>query len=64
MKNLKRLVAGIAFSAMLATMLLASGGDAYAKTRSGGGTAPTNGSGPVAPTAPGGAFQALGITWE
>ena len=65
MRTLKRLVVGITFGAMLATMLLATGGDAYAKSRSGGSTTVTNGTGPVStPPANDGLFEALGVTWE
>jgi hypothetical protein len=49
MKTLKRLVIGIAFSAMLAATLLGTGSDAYAKTRTTGSTPPP---------------QASGISWE
>ena len=37
MKNTKRIVTGLAFAATLALSLLAGGGDAYARTKGGGG---------------------------
>ena len=65
MQRLKRLTLSITFGAMLATMLLATGGDAYAKTLSSGSTTVTNGSGSTsAPRTGGGLFEALGVTWE
>jgi len=61
MKNLKRLVIGVAFSAMLATTLLGTGSDAYAKSGAPGNTAPL--SGPTAPSV-GGIIRSLGVSWE
>ena len=68
-KNMKRIVTGLLFTATLALSLMATGGDAYAKVKSGGG--PThNGSGTggtITITLPAPAtevFQTLGITWE
>ena len=37
MKNMKRVITGITFVAVLALGLVANGGDAYAKSKSGGG---------------------------
>lgn len=64
MKTLKRLIIGITFSAMLATTLIGTGSDAYAKARTSGGSIQTNGTGAPAVPSTGGTFQALGITWE
>ena len=63
MKNMKHVGLGIAFTATIALALLAGGGDAYAKNRSGGGGAIllpdiTFTSDPTEPIMP------LGITWE
>ena len=64
MKTLKRLIIGITFGAMLATTLLGTGSDAYAKTRTPGGSTQTNDAGPTSVPSTGGLFQALGATWE
>jgi len=64
MKTLKRLVVGIAFSAMLATALIGTGSDANAATRASGGATHANGTGPTIVPSIGGDLQALGITWE
>jgi len=63
MKDLKRAVFGLAFTVAIAVSLLASGGDAYARTKSPGGQA-TSGT-PSSPTAPAPTSPtALGVTWE
>ena len=65
MKTLKRLIVSVTFGAMLATMLLATGAAAYAKTGTTGGTTVANGSGSTTTTpTTGGLFEALGVTWE
>jgi hypothetical protein len=59
MKDLKRAVFGLAFTVAIAVSLLASGGDAYAKTRTSGATSPSS------PTLPApGIINTLGVTWE
>ena len=65
MKNTKRIVTGLAFAATLALSLLAGGGDAYARTKGGGGQ--THNSGGITITLPTPAaetFREVGITWE
>ena len=66
MKNTMRIVTGLLFAATLAVSLMASGGDAYARVKGGGGQ--TYNSGGVItitlPTPATEAFQTLGITWE
>ena len=61
MKNAKRIVTGLAFTAALALSLLASGGEADARTKTGGRL-------PVTAPAPAAAAPAvvhtLGVTWE
>jgi hypothetical protein len=67
MKNMKRVVTGLVFAATLAVSLLASGGDAYARVKGGGGHTHNSGGGIIAitlPTPAGEAFRTLGITWE
>lgn len=64
MKTLKRLIVSVTFGTMLAAMLLTTGGDAYAKTGSAGGTTVANGSGSTTTPTSGGLFEALGVTWE
>jgi hypothetical protein len=62
MKNMKKVLTGIAFSAVIALSLLATSADAYARTRPQPNTtvpAPTLG----APAQPG-YLNALGVTWE
>ncbi|MDO8506437.1 MAG: hypothetical protein Q7S41_02380 [Candidatus Limnocylindria bacterium] len=63
MKNAKRIATGLAFTAAFALSLLASGGDADAKTKTGGRAHLTNGADITAPAAPAN-FDALGVTWE
>ena len=64
MNTLKRLVIGITFSAMLATLLIGTGTDAYAKVRGAGGATQTNGAGPTTVPFTGDVFGTLGISWE
>lgn len=67
MKNMKRVVTGLLFAATLALSLMATGGDAYAKAKSGGGSAHhDNGTGGTITNVPAPAevLQALGVTWE
>jgi hypothetical protein len=67
MKNTKKIVTGLAFAATLALSLMASGGDAYARVKSGGGNVSTSGGGTITfsfPTPATEIFEVLGITWE
>ena len=67
MKNTKRIVTGLAFTATLALSLLATGGDAYARVKVGGGHANNSTGGTITFTAPlpmTEMFEVLGITWE
>ena len=69
MDQLKRIVTGLAFVAIIAIAMLASGSDAYAKSRSGGGNRAAHGSGDVFITVTpevGGndILLPLGVTWE
>ncbi len=67
MKNTKRIVTGLLFAATLAVSLMASGGDAYARVKAGGGQTYNSGGGTITitlPTPAAEAFQTLGITWE
>ena len=69
MKSMKRIVIGVLFAATLALSLMATGGDAYGKAKSGSGAAHhgngTGGTITITVPAPATeAFQALGITWE
>lgn len=67
MENMKKVVTGLLFAATLAVSLLASGGDAYARVKDGGGQTHNNGDSIITitlPTPAGEAFQTLGITWE
>ena len=67
MKNTKRIVTGLAFAATLALSLLASGGDAYARVKGGGGHTSNSSGGTITFTSPipmTEAFEVLGITWE
>jgi hypothetical protein len=64
MKNTRRIVTGLLLAATLAVSLLATGSDAYAKVRAGGGQLATDSGGTITvPTTPD-LFQTLGITWE
>jgi hypothetical protein len=62
MMKTKRLLGGIAFAAILALSLVASGGDAYAKVKSSGGNVVTNDTTTSTPAPD--IFQVLGVTWE
>jgi|GEM_PF-4595700 len=67
MKNMKKAVTGLLFAAMLAVSLLASGADAYARVKDGGGQTHNSGGNIITITLPTPAaetFQVLGITWE
>ena len=67
MKNTKRIVTGLLFAATLAVSLMASGGDAYARVKGGGGQSFNNSGGTITITLPTPAaevFETLGITWE
>lgn len=66
MKNAKRIVTGLAFTAVLALSLLASGGDADAKTKVAGRIQLiTNGGSITVPAqAIPGLLHAAGVTWE
>jgi hypothetical protein len=61
MTNTKRMLGGIAFAAVVALSLVASGGDAYAKLKSSGGNVVTN---DTTSTPTPDVFQVLGVTWE
>ncbi len=60
MKNVRRLVTGIAFTLVLALSLTAASSEAYAKGQGGPVRQASAGTAP----APSGAFHALGVTWE
>jgi hypothetical protein len=67
MKNTKRIVTGMLLGATLALSLMASGSDAYAKSKSAPDrTFTTNGDITITirPSTDEGGFRALGITWE
>lgn len=68
MNTMKRTVTGLVFAATVALALVATGGDAYAKVKGGGGPVVNQGSGVITiildVTAPTEAFQVLGVTWE
>ena len=68
MKNMKRIVTGLAFTATLALALLANGGDAYAKSKSSGGNVFHGGDTTITITITvgpsSGDILPLGITWE
>lgn len=67
MKNTQRIVTGLLFAATLAVSLMATGGDAYARVKGGGGQASHRSAGPITFTVPTPAtevFEVLGITWE
>jgi hypothetical protein len=67
MKNTKRIVTGLLFTASLALSLLASGGDAYAKSKSGPSRAFTSDHDitiTIPSTPLNGLLRALGVTWE
>ena len=67
MKNTKRIVTGLAFAATLALSLMASGGDAYARVKGGGGQTSNSSGGTItftSPTPMTEVFEVLGITWE
>ena len=69
MKSIKRILTGSVFTMTIAAALLASGGDAYAKNRAGGGNGHEKAYQPdvTAPTGPvivADTFEALGVTWE
>ena len=61
MTNMKKVLSGIVFAAIIALSLVASGGDAYAKMKSSGGNIITNDTATVTPAD---VFQTLGVTWE
>ena len=68
-KNMNRIVTGLLFTATLALSLIATGGDAYARVKSGGGPThhDTGTGGTITITLPAPAtevFQTLGVTWE
>jgi len=66
MKNAKKIITGIAFTAVLALGLIANGGDADAKSRSGGGNTTVFGDVTITiivdPSS--NELLPLGITWE
>lgn len=67
MKNTMRIVTGLAFAATLGLSLVASGGDAYAQVKSGGGQSSNDTDGTITFTPPSltpTVFETLGITWE
>ena len=68
MKNMKRVITGIAFVAVLALGLVANSGDAYAKSKSGGGNSSHHGDITITitiTTDPStNELSPLGITWE
>ena len=67
MKNTMRIVTGLLFAATLSVSLMASGSDAYARVKGGGGQTHNNGGGIITITLPTPAaepLQTLGITWE
>jgi len=63
MTKTKRMLGGIAFAAIVALSLVASGGDAYAKLKASGGDVVTNDTTTSTPTPPD-LFPVLGVTWE
>ena len=68
MNTMKRIVTGLVFAATIALALVATGGDAYAKVKGGGGAVVDHGSGVITiildVTTPTEAFHVLGVTWE
>ena len=66
MENMKRAITGIAFIAVLALGLIASGGDAYAKSKSGGGNSSHYGGITITIVTDPSTDELvpLGITWE
>lgn len=66
MENMKRAITGIAFVAVLALGLIANGGDAYAKSKSGGGNTAVFGGTTITITVDpsNDEILPLGITWE
>jgi hypothetical protein len=66
MDNMKRIITGIAFTAVLALGLIANGGDAYAKSKSGGGNTSVFGDITITITVDPSSNELLplGITWE
>jgi hypothetical protein len=61
MTRTKRMLGGIAFAAIVALSLVASGGNAYAKMRSSGGNVVTN---DTTTTPAPDLIQPFGVTWE
>jgi hypothetical protein len=68
MTKAKRLITGLAFTATIALTLLASGGDAYAKVKNGGGNQHNASGGTITITITvdqsNDTVIDLGITWE
>ena len=68
MNTMKRIVTGLVFAATVALALVATGGDAHAKVKGGGGLVVNQGSGGITiildVTTPTEAFHVLGVTWE
>jgi len=68
MENMKKVTTGIAFIAMLAFGLIANGGDAYAKSKSGGGNSSHYSDITITITiavdSSSNELSPLGITWE
>ena len=67
MTGMKRFITGLAFTATIAVALLSSGGDAYAKSKSGGGNLYSASGGTITITLDPGAetvYDVGGITWE
>jgi hypothetical protein len=67
MNDLKKILTGLLFAVTLAVSLTASGGDAYARVKGGGGQPASNGDGIITitlPTPAGDLIGLLGITWE
>ncbi len=68
MNTMKRIVTGLVLAATVALALVATGGDAYAKVKGGGGVVVNHGTGGITiildVTAPTESFHVLGVTWE
>lgn len=64
MKNVKRMLTGIAFTLVLALSLTAMSGEADAKSRGGNNRPVTAETTSSTSPAPAGALNALGVTWE
>ena len=64
MKNVKRMLTGVAFTLVLAVTLMATTSEAYAKGHGGKGRQASSGAtSPTAPS-PSGGVNSLGVTWE